>query len=63
MNQNNKFFEKLKLKQEKITANVIDPITKDTIKYNIVNKTTLWRAETLFTKEPITIKWIRTFKD
>ena len=62
MNQNNKFFDKLKLKQELLTANVTDPITKNIIKYNIVNKTTLWRAETLFTKEPITIKWIRSFK-
>ena len=62
MNQNDELFEKLKLKQEKITASVTDPITNDLIKYNIVNKTTLWRAETLFNKEPITIKWIRSFK-
>ena len=62
MNQNDELFEKLKLKQEKITASVTDPITNDLIKYNIVNKSTLWRAETLFNKEPITIKWIRSFK-
>ena len=53
MNQNDELFEKLKLKQEKITASVTDPITNDLIKYNIVNKTNLWRAETLFNKEPI----------
>ena len=41
MNQNDELFEKLKLKQEKITASVTDPITKDVIRYNIVNKTTL----------------------
>ena len=51
MNQNDELFEKLKIKQEKITASVTDPITNDLIKYNIVNKTTLWRAETLFNKD------------
>jgi len=62
MNQKDEIFEKLKHKQEKITASVKDPITNDIIKYNIVNKNTLWRAQTLFDKEPITIKWIRAFK-
>ena len=38
------------------------PLTKDVIRYNVVNQTTLWRAQTLFIKEPITIKWIRSFK-
>ncbi len=62
MKNNDDFIKKLKVKQEKLTANVIDPITKETIKYNIVNETTLWRAQTIFNKEPITINWIRGFK-
>ena len=62
MTNNDEFLNKLKVKQEKLTANVVDPITKETIKYNIVNQTTLWRAQTIFNKEPITISWIRSFK-
>lgn len=62
MTNNNEFLNKIKVKQEKLTANVVDPITNETIKYNIVNQTTLWRAQTIFNKEPITISWIRSFK-
>ena len=32
------------------------------IKFSVSNETTLKRAQTLFTKEPITIQWIRSFK-
>ena len=32
------------------------------IKYSISNDATYWRARTLFTKEPLTINWIRKFE-
>ena len=54
--------EKIKSKNQIITASISDPITKKTIKFNIVNEDTLWRAQTFYTKEPITIKWIRAFE-
>ncbi len=54
--------EKIKSKNQIITASISDPLTKKTIKFNIVNKDTLWRAQTFYTKEPITIKWIRSFE-
>ena len=54
--------KKIQQNNETITANVTDPITKKIIKYNVVNKATLWRVQTLFSKEPITIKWIRKFQ-
>ena len=63
MNHGNDLHEKIKGKQEKIIASITDPITKEIIKYNILNKTTLWRAQTLFVKEPITIDWIRKFRE
>ena len=61
MNDNNQISDKIKQKTQSIIASITDPITKDIIKFNIVNDHTLWRAKTMFTKEPITIKWIRTF--
>ena len=62
MNNHNDFQKKLKHKNQVLTASVIDPITKKEIKFNIINKTTLWRAQTLFSKEPVTIDWIRKFE-
>ena len=37
-------------------------IEVDGVKYSAVNKITQWRAETIRTKEPVTIEWIETFK-
>ena len=54
--------KKIQQNNKTITANVTDPITKKIIKYSIVNKATLWRVQTLFSKEPITIEWIRKFQ-
>ena len=56
------FYKKLKLKQEDLVITIEDNITKKKIKFNIVNKKTLWRAQTLYSKEPITIEWIRKFE-
>ena len=63
MQSKEEVLNKIKLKNERLTANVSDPITKKTLKYSIVNEMTLWRAQTLFTKEPITIEWIRGFEN
>ena len=62
MHSKEEVLDKLKIKNEKLTANITDPETGQIFKYNIVNETTLWRAQTLFVKEPITIEWIRGFK-
>ena len=62
MNSFKEIEEKIKLKNQTIIATIIDPITKKNIKFNIVNEHTLWRAKTFYTKEPITIKWIRSFQ-
>ena len=61
MNYSKDVEKKIKNKQENIIASIVDPLTKKIIKFNLVNDHTLWRAKTLFTKEPITIKWIRSF--
>lgn len=62
MDNKNEIEEKIKLKNQSIIATITDPINKNKIKFNIVNEQTLWRAKTLYTKEPITISWIRGFK-
>jgi len=50
-----------------IFANTLQRVTTvehkgTTIQFMTPNETTLWRAKTLFTKEPITIDWINTFQ-
>ena len=62
MNYPEGFNDKLKQKNQILTATLTDPISKKEIKFNVVNQPTLWRAQTLFTKEPITIEWIRNFE-
>ena len=62
MNNTESFNDKLKQKNQILTATVTDPISKKEIKFNVVNQPTLWRAQTIFTKEPITIEWIRSFE-
>lgn len=36
--------------------------TGKSFKFYVPNGTALWRAETLYTKEPVTINWIKKFK-
>ena len=62
MNKQEDIEAKIKQKNQAIIATITDPTTKDIIKFNIINEHTLWRAKTMFSKEPITIKWIRSFK-
>ncbi|PPR44543.1 MAG: hypothetical protein CFH18_00414 [Alphaproteobacteria bacterium MarineAlpha5_Bin8] len=56
------FNKKLSIKKEKLIVTITDNVSLKKINYSISNDKTLWRAKTLFTKEPITIKWIRGFK-
>lgn len=56
------FKEKVKYKEEELTVTFIDSKSSKKLKFDIINETTLWRAETLFSKEPETIQWIRNFK-
>ena len=48
-------------KQQKLTINLKDSEFGEELIYNIKNSTSLLRAQTLFTKEPVIISWIRKF--
>ena len=48
-------------KQQKLTINLKDSEVGEELIYNIKNSISLLRAQTLFTKEPVTIRWIRKF--
>ena len=54
--------KKIKAKEAIIKVTVNDPVSLKKIQYSIHNKKTLWRAQSLFNKEPITIEWIRGFE-
>ena len=56
------FKKKISNKNQQLLVTIQDPITLKQIRYSVTNDTTLWRAQSLFTKEPITIEWIRSFK-
>ena len=56
------FKKKIKEKNQQLTVTIEDKISKKNIKYSIHNDKTMWRANTMFNKEPITIEWIRNFK-
>ena len=56
------FKEKIKQKEESLIFNINDKVSNKNIKFSIHNNSTLWRANTLFEKEPITIEWIRSFQ-
>ena len=56
------FKKKLKEKSEQLFCTIKDINTEKIIKYVINSEITMWRAQSLFTKEPITIQWIRGFE-
>ena len=56
------FKKKLLDKKDKLIITIEDNVSKNKINFSISNEKTLWRAQTLLTKEPITIEWIRGFK-
>tara|TARA_B100000965_G_scaffold364029_1_gene347372 strand:+ start:2451 stop:3233 length:783 start_codon:yes stop_codon:yes gene_type:complete len=56
------FKKKIQHKENTLNVNIDDEISGERLIYNIKNLTTLGRAQTLFTKEPITISWLRSFE-
>ena len=56
------FEKKIKAKEDIIKFTINDEVSLKKIQYSIHNKKTLWRAQSLFNKEPITIEWIRGFE-
>jgi|TARA_B110000438_G_scaffold300706_1_gene353732 FkbM family methyltransferase len=56
------FKKRIKQKEQVLYLTIEDEISNEKIIYNVKNQTTLWRSQSLYTKEPITIKWIRSFK-
>ncbi len=56
------FNKKLLIKKEKLIVTLSDSVSSKKINYSVSNDKTLWRVKTLFTKEPVTINWIRNFK-
>ncbi len=56
------FKNKIKEKEEKLLVIIDDKISSKKISYSVSNEMTLWRAQTLFKKEPVTIDWIRSFE-
>jgi FkbM family methyltransferase len=63
MNNQNELTKKIKQKSELIFAKIIDPLTNNEIKFSLKNDTTIFRAKTMFSKEPETINWIRGFAE
>ena len=55
------FNKKIHQKQQRLTIKFQDKGSDEELVYNIKNQTTLMRAQTLFSKEPITISWIKKF--
>ena len=56
------FKKKLSDRQEKLSVNIIDPLTQKKLIFSVSNEMTLYRARSLFEKEPITIELIRGFE-
>ena len=56
------FNKKLSIKKEKLIVTISDNISAKKINYSVSNDKTLQKVKTLFTKEPVTINWIRNFK-
>ena len=56
------FDKKIKSKNENLFVIINDKISSSKLKFSISNESTLQRAKSLLTKEPVTIKWIRGFK-
>ena len=56
------FKKRLKSKELTLIKTIKDKESSLQMKFSITNNLTLWRAHSLYTKEPITIQWIRNFK-
>ena len=63
MNNLDELTKKIKQKSELIFAKISDPQTNKEIKFSLKNDTTIFRAKSMFSKEPETINWIRGFTE
>ena len=57
----NEFKNRINQKEQSLNVKIKENDTSEELTYIIKNQTTFWRAQTLFTKEPVTIKWIKSF--
>jgi len=55
------FKQKIKEKEQLLYITVPDVYSNQKIKFSIKNNSTFWRGKTIYSKEPITIDWIRKF--
>ena len=55
------FKKKMQNKAEHLFVTLKDKNTGKSIRFTTPSETPLWRAQTLFTKELVTIEWIRSF--
>ena len=54
---------KLSTKNEKLIASVVDKLSNKKMNFSVSNEMTFFRVKSLFSKEPITIDWIRSFEN
>ena len=55
--------KKLSDKNEKLIASIVDKISSKKLNFLVSNEMTFFRVKSLFSKEPITIEWIRSFEN
>ena len=55
--------KKLSVKNEKLIASIVDKLSNKKINFLVSNEMTFFRVKSLFSKEPITIDWIRSFEN
>ena len=55
--------KKLSAKNEKLIASIVDKLSNKKLTFLVSNEMTFFRAKSLFSKEPITIEWIRSFEN
>ena len=55
--------KKLSDKNEKLIARIVDKFSTKKLNFLVSNEMTFFRVKSLFSKEPITIEWIRSFEN
>ena len=55
--------KKLSAKNEKLIASIVDKLSNKKLTFLVSNEMTFFRVKSLFSKEPITIEWIRSFEN
>ena len=54
---------KLSTKNKKLIASIVDKLSNKKMNFLVSNEMTFFRVKSLFSKEPITIDWIRSFEN